>query len=63
MEKNRERFYWTLGVKMISVNHDPENLKQWIMKKPIKIGKNCWTEANAIILSGVKLGDNCIVGA
>lgn len=51
------------GVKMISANHDFENLNKWQEEKPIVIGKNCWIGANAIILPGVQLGDNVTVGA
>lgn len=51
------------GVKIISANHDPMNLDQWLPDKPIKIGKNCWIGANAVILPGVELGDNVVVGA
>jgi len=52
------------GVKIISANHDPTSPeRKWIKDKPIKIGKNCWIGANAIILPGVELGDNVVVGA
>lgn len=51
------------GVKIISANHDTENLNKWEEEKPIVIGKNCWIGANAVILPGVELGDNVIVGA
>ena len=51
------------GVKIISANHDPENLHLWKPAKPIKIGKNCWIGANTVILPEVELGDNVIVGA
>lgn len=30
---------------------------------PIKIGKNCWIGAGAIILPGITIGDNVVVGA
>jgi len=50
------------GVRIISANHDPMNLDQWLPGKPIKIGKNCWIGANAVVLPGVKLGDSVIVG-
>ena len=30
---------------------------------PIKIGKNCWIGAGAIILPGVSIGDNSVIGA
>ena len=51
------------GVKIISANHDPENLHKWKFADPIRIGKNCWIGANAVILPGVQLGDNVIIGA
>jgi len=35
--------------------HVPEN--------PIKIGKNCWIGANAVILPGVELAEHTIVAA
>ena len=51
------------GVKIISANHDQENLSKMIHSEPIEIGKKCWIGANAIILPSVKLGDNVIVAA
>lgn len=51
------------GVKIISSNHDPDNLDRWIPTDPICIGKHCWIGTNAVILPGVTLGDHCIVGA
>lgn len=51
------------GVKIISANHDPENLDEWLSSPPIKIGRCCWIGANAIILPGVELGDASVVGA
>jgi acetyltransferase-like isoleucine patch superfamily enzyme len=51
------------GVKIISANHDRNNLGKFKGTIPIKIGNNCWIGANAIILPGVELGDNVIVGA
>ena len=30
---------------------------------PVTIGKNCFIGCNALILKGVVLGDNCVVGA
>ena len=50
------------GVKIISANHNPDNLHLWIPAEQINIGKNCWIGANALILPGVKLGDNVTVG-
>ena len=53
------------GVKIISANHklNYNRRNEHIVSKPIKIGRNCWIGANAIILPGVELGDNTIVGA
>lgn len=51
------------GVKIISANHDLANLKEWKKARSIRIGKNCWIGANAIILPEVVLEDNVVVGA
>ncbi len=52
------------GVKVISANHDKEDYSKHVKDgDPIIIGKNCWLGANCVILPGVKLGDNVIVGA
>ena len=51
-------------MKIISANHDKDDLlKHHKTIEPIRIGKNCWIGANAVILPGVQLGDNVIVGA
>ena len=31
--------------------------------KPVRIGKNCWIGAGAIVLPGVTIGDNTVIGA
>jgi acetyltransferase-like isoleucine patch superfamily enzyme len=51
------------GVKIISANHDIGNYGRWSKEAPIRIGCHCWLGANSVILPGVSLGDNCIVGA
>jgi acetyltransferase-like isoleucine patch superfamily enzyme len=52
------------GVKVISANHNKEDYSKHIKDTdPVSIGKNCWLGANSIILPGVQLGDNVIVGA
>lgn len=52
------------GVKIISANHNVRSKdREWVAGEPIKIGKNCWIAANAIILPGVEIGDNVVVGA
>lgn len=51
------------GVKIISADHDIGNLSGWKNERRIIIGKNCWIGTNAVILPGVRLGDNTVVGA
>jgi acetyltransferase-like isoleucine patch superfamily enzyme len=46
--------------KIISANHDKRNLKTWCEEQPIRIGKDCWIGANAIILPGIQLGDGAV---
>lgn len=51
------------GVGLISANHDPRDNDRWIPGPPIRIGKNCWLGMHAVVLPGVQLGDNTVVGA
>jgi acetyltransferase-like isoleucine patch superfamily enzyme len=51
------------GVKIISANHDPNDLCRLLLGPPVRMGKRCWIGANAVILPGVQLGDDVIVGA
>ncbi len=51
------------GVKFVSANHSDDDLDTWEKCEPIRIGKDCWIGANAVILPGVQLGDHVIVGA
>jgi acetyltransferase-like isoleucine patch superfamily enzyme len=56
------------GVHIYSQNHDMSlpidtNPDQMDEPKAVIIGDNCWIGAKAIILPGVKLGPNTIVGA
>jgi acetyltransferase-like isoleucine patch superfamily enzyme len=51
------------GVKIISANHRRGNLEKSEPCEPIRIGKRCWIAANAVILPGVQMGDDVIVGA
>jgi len=51
------------GVKIISANHDPKKQMEWSDGPPVRIGCRCWIGANAVILPGVELGDDCIIGA
>lgn len=47
---------------------DPEQRRlnlneEYTLRKPIKIGDNCFIGMNSIILKGTTLGDNVVVGA
>lgn len=50
-------------VSLISMNHSPDDLSNFVSSPPIILGNNCWLGAHSIILAGVQLGDNTIVGA
>ena len=39
------------------------DIKEKIIAKPIRIGKNCFIGCNSIILKGTELGEGCVVGA
>lgn len=54
---------WSCNCSFISANHSEGNLKEHIKVNPIKVGKNVWIGANCVILPGVEIGDNAIVGA
>jgi acetyltransferase-like isoleucine patch superfamily enzyme len=55
------------GVRFIDHNHSvvPGHLTNTLpcVGKPISIGANAWIGANAVILSGVAIGDSAVVGA
>ncbi len=60
--------YTMLGprVTLVTGNHPilPElRQKAYQFNVPIKIGKNCWLGAGVIVLPGVTIGDNTVVGA
>lgn len=40
-----------------------KDIKEKILAKPIKIGKDCFIGCNSIILKGTELGNGCVVGA
>ena len=37
--------------------------KSYQYNMPVRIGRNCWIGAGAIILPGITIGDNTVVGA
>ncbi|MFZ6036592.1 MAG: acyltransferase [Patescibacteria group bacterium] len=51
------------GVKIISGNHGFVARHAITVAPPIRIGSRVWIGANAIILPGVEIGDDSIVGA
>lgn len=51
------------GVKIISANHNLKDFVKHDIVNPVIIGKKCWLGTNCVILAGVELGDNVIVGA
>ncbi|MCU9999165.1 sugar O-acetyltransferase [[Pasteurella] aerogenes] len=54
------------NVSLYTVGHplDPELRNQeWEQARPITIGNNVWLGGNVVILPGVKIGDNVVVGA
>jgi carbonic anhydrase/acetyltransferase-like protein (isoleucine patch superfamily) len=51
------------GVKIVSSNHQPGRLDRQQDGPPIRIGPRCWIGVNAVILPGVELGADSIVGA
>lgn len=51
------------NVGLITANHDFYNLQTHKKGKNITFGKDCWIGMNSVVLPGVVLGDNTIVGA
>ncbi|MBM4318508.1 MAG: acyltransferase [Deltaproteobacteria bacterium] len=52
-----------LGVKIISSDHLPEDLDRHVAGEPVRIGRRCWLGASCVVLPGVQLGDEVVVGA
>ena len=50
-------------VKIISANHNINDFDYWDTEESITIKKNVWIGANSVILPGVILEENCVVGA
>ena len=57
------------AVKLYDHNHEYGNNPEFKIEHQkfktasIKIGKNCWLGSNVIVLKGVTIGDNAIIGA
>lgn len=55
--------YIAQNVGIITANHNFTNLDEHQNPKDVIIGENCWIGMNSVILPGVVLGNNTIVGA
>lgn len=55
--------YIAPNVGLITANHDPADLDRHLEPKPIVLGEKCWIGMNAVILPGVTLGPETVVGA
>ena len=51
------------NVGLITANHDVTNLDTHQEPQPITLGEGCWIGMNSVILPGITLGDNTVVGA
>lgn len=51
------------GVKIVSSNHQKNDLNKWEKAPPITIGRRVLIGANAVILPNVHIGDDAIIGA
>lgn len=51
------------NVGIITANHDLKNPDLHTPGKPVSIGDKCWIGMNSVILPGVILGENTVVGA
>ncbi|MFE1599122.1 sugar O-acetyltransferase [Methylobacterium sp. ID0610] len=54
------------GVQILAADHprDPEQRRALLENgRPVRIGRNCWIGAGALILPGVTVGDDAIIGA
>lgn len=52
-------------VALVSVTHDTKAIKfsESIIEKPIRIGNNVWLGSHCVIMPGITIEDNVIVGA
>lgn len=51
------------NVGVITANHNVYDLSKHVLGKDVRINDNCWVGMNSVILPGVTLGKNTIVGA
>lgn len=55
--------YIAPNVGIITANHNPNRLDEHLSGANVELAENCWIGMNAVILPGVTLGPNTIVGA
>lgn len=50
---------------IFSTTHDYEkyNMRETVINKPVKIGRNVWIGTHAIIYPGIVIGDGAVIGA
>ena len=58
-----KNFLFAPGVKLISSNHGMNDRQVIEKSDPIVIGDNVWLGANVLILPGISIGNNVVVGA
>ncbi len=51
------------NVGLISANHTMDDYDSWDDIGPIVIGNNTWLGMGVVVLPGVRIGDNVVVGA
>lgn len=51
------------NVVISSTGHDFQDISKGTENSPIKIGKDVWIGANTVIMPGIVIADDCIVGA
>jgi acetyltransferase-like isoleucine patch superfamily enzyme len=51
------------GVGLVSANHNIDDYDTWTRTDPIIIGDSVWIGMNSVVLPGVKIGTNVVIGA
>ncbi|MGC8925416.1 MAG: acyltransferase [Calditerrivibrio sp.] len=58
-----KNFLFAPGVKIITSGHDFKDISKPTKNEPVIFGDNVWIGANVVILPGVRVGNNCVIGA
>lgn len=58
-----KNFLFAPGVKIITSGHDFKDISKPTKNDPVIFGDNVWIGANVVILPGVRVGNNCVIGA